>query len=345
MATCSAVVPAVGTAVTPLIDLPPQLAYESTANARLADAEHSVDLLLSTGRLDGVRLWDTLAEASERGVAVRVLVDASDWAPEITEGNEAVISSLRARGVDARYDLPEITTHAKLLIIDRRIVVVGSSNWNRYALTEHRQASLLVEDLQVAAAFSEYFERLWNDELPPGGIELPAVSLPVEAPTLLPLPDTVDSTLYADVVLRCLHAARESVHVVMYRMSYYSTFRDSLSNQLLQALVGASRRGLDVRVILDDCAPYESSLRANLEAAMMLHFQGVEVRMDRPDVTTHAKLVVVDRETVFVGSTNWNYYSLEQNNEASVAVLGAPDVAAPFEAFFETLWVTCRALP
>jgi phosphatidylserine/phosphatidylglycerophosphate/cardiolipin synthase-like enzyme len=109
-------------------------------------------------------------------------------------------------------------------------------------------------------------------------------------------------------------------------------------------LVDAVGRGLDVRVVLDDCAFYPDSQRANLEAALMLHFQGVPVRLDAPDVTTHAKLLIVDGASVLLGSTNWNYYSLEKNVEAGIALLGAPDVAAPFEAFFESLWASGRPL-
>jgi phosphatidylserine/phosphatidylglycerophosphate/cardiolipin synthase-like enzyme len=324
--------------ILPLLDAGDRRDYVHTMLQEITAAEVSIELLLSTGRLDDVPLWDSLIAAAQRDVAVRVMLDASDWAPEITADNAPVLQALRDGGVEARFDSPAITTHAKLVIIDRRAVVIGSVNWNRYALQEHRQASVLIEDARVAAAFGEYFDRIWTDRLAPGAIEsAPLETLP-EAPAIIPLPDTENTACYAETALQCLRHARRSIHVVMYRMSYYPTFSDSFSNQLLEALVGAARRGLDVRVVLDDCAFYPDSLQENLEAALMLHFQGVAVRMDDPEVTTHAKLLVIDGETVLLGSTNWNYYALERNNEASVAILGAPTVAAPFEAFFESVW-------
>ena len=89
---------------------------------------------------------------------------------------------------------------------------------------------------------------------------------------------------------------------------------------------------------MDDCAFYESEREANLQAARYLSDHGVGVRMDDPKITTHAKLVLIDHRTTILGSTNWNYYSLAKNNETDIALICYPGVAAPYEAFFETLW-------
>ena len=124
----------------------------------------------------------------------------------------------------------------------------------------------------------------------------------------------------------------------MYRVSYYQQYQDSTTNDILKALIAASGRGLEVRLYMDDCAFYKSESEANLQAARYLSDHGVEVRMDDPKITTHAKLVIIDQRTVILGSTNWNYYSLAKNNETDIAFIDFPDVAAPYEAFFERLW-------
>ena len=128
----------------------------------------------------------------------------------------------------------------------------------------------------------------------------------------------------------------------MYRMSYYSGYGDSLANDLLQALIDAANRGLDVKVLLDDCAYYADSAAANLTSALVLQQRGVEVRFDDPGLTTHTKLVVIDGQTVVLGSTNWNYYALQQNCEIAMAFVHLPEVAAAFETFFQSLWATGR---
>ena len=304
----------------------------------------SIDLLLSDAQLEENPLWEPLLKAVARGVRVRALLDASDWAPSITEKNRPTIAFLNEHGIDARFDDPAVTTHAKLVIVDREVVVLGSSNWNRYAFTEQEQANVRVEDRTVGAVFSEYFDRLWTGTLSPDGIVFTFDALDTPDPLLIPIPDTVDTANYADLLLEVLQRAERSIHVAMYRISYYPEYRDSTSNKLLDALIGAVGRGLDVKILMDDCAFYPDSAEENLEAALYLYLHGVDVRMDDPSKTMHAKLVLVDGETTLLGSTNWNYYALEQNNEVAIALVHLPEVAWIYEEYFQVLWEEGREL-
>ena len=324
--------------IRPLVDSPGDRQYEPFVLDALRTANVSVDLVLSSAQWDDVTLWPEVIAARDRGADVRVLLDCSDWAPAITERNRPVLEALRQAGIDARFDSPEITTHAKLLVIDRQTAIIGSSNWNVHALEQQWQAAVAVIGPSVAAAFTGYVDRLWDDTLPPAGVSSPSPTSCQDAPALVPLPDTDASANYASWLVPYLTSAERSIHVVMYRIAYYSGFTDSASNRIIDALIGAAARGVDVRVLLDDCAPYPESARANLEAAILLALSGVDVRLDRPEATTHAKLTIIDGRHVFVGSTNWNYYALERNNEAAIALLGVPSVAEDFERFFSMAW-------
>jgi phosphatidylserine/phosphatidylglycerophosphate/cardiolipin synthase-like enzyme len=332
------------TSITVLVDRPGISAYTEAVARALAGAATSIDLLLSSADLDGVPLWDDVVGASERGVRVRVLLDASDWAPEITEENRLVVDDLVARGIDCRFDDPEVTTHAKLVIVDRSLVVVGSTNWNEHAFREQEQANVIIEDARVGGAFAEYFDRLWEGRLPPDGVEIDFAEALCDGPTIVPLPDAPETALCGSLLLELLPRARRSIHVVMYRLSIYPNYPGSLANGLVEALVGAAGRGLDVRVLIDDCRYYADSAEANLASAITLYQRGIEVRFDAPELTTHAKLVLIDGESVVLGSTNWNYYALEENVEASVGILRIPEVASLFEAYFEALWREARAI-
>ena len=324
--------------ITPLIDRAGMRAYCDAVAVALDAAVSSIDLLLSTADVTGVPLWDPLIDASERGVEVRVLLDASDWAPDITADNRRVVTYLTGRGIDCRFDDPGVTTHAKLAIVDRTVVVLGSSNWNKYAFDEHEQANVVIENPQVGEVFSEFFARLWEGRLPIEGVEIDFETIGSDGPAIVPMPDGPGTTLYASLLLELLPRARRSVHVAMYRVSVYPNYPGSLANELVDALVSAAGRGLDVRVLMDDCRFYADSADANLASAITLYQRGIEVRFDAPEATTHAKLVVIDGESVVLGSTNWNYYSLEENVEANVGLLRIPAVAEAFEAYFEDLW-------
>ena len=329
------------TIVEPVIDRPGACQYCDVAAAAFDDAVESIDLLMADAQMEENPLWDGILSASERGVHVRVLLDESDWSSSITAKNRPTVEFLTAHGIDARFDDPAVTTHAKLLIVDRSTVLLGSTNWNRYAFTDQEQANALICDERVGRAFATWFDDLWAGEVEETRL---ADDWGSDAPAIVPLPDANGSNLYADCMIELVNRASEFVHVALYRMSIYSGYPDSASNRMVEALIRAARRGLDVRVLLDDCKFYADSAAANLTSALYLYEQGVPVRFDGPEETTHTKLVVIDGETAVVGSTNWNYYALEQNVEASVALLGMPDVAAFFDDYFEILWCDGRTI-
>ena len=341
---CAAYLTCVGTTSTvivrPLIGEAEDAVYCQAVLEAIAGAEHTIDVLLSSVSTVDNPILPALAEATERGIKVRALLDASDWAPDITTKNQPALSYFLDHGIEAKFDDPAVTLHAKLVIVDEQTVILGSSNWNRYALTEHRQADVLIREASIGAFYIDYFDVLWGGTVSNRELEL---ALPADfgnVPTVLPLADLPDSASYARVLMELLNQAERSIHLSMYRMSYYSGYGDSLANDLLDALVDAAYRGLDVKVLLDDCAYYEDSAAANLISAITLHQRGVEVRLDDANLTTHAKLVVIDGEIVLLGSTNWNYYSLEKNCETNIVFVNLSEIGAPFEAYFQTLWAS-----
>lgn len=343
-ASALAVAPPTATAIWPLVGRETACAYCDAAAAAFGEASTSIDVLLASIDTEGDPVVEALVGASARGVSIRVLLDQSDFEPSITEENAKAVAFLRAEGIDARLDDAATTTHAKLAIVDRATVIVGSTNWNHYALFEHRQADVRIDDERVGAAFGGFFDRLWANPSAPLGMTLDGGEIPAEGPALVALPDAGQSTLYGSFVLDLLAHATTSIHAALYRMSVYPQFADSATSALVDGLIQAAGRGLEVRVLLDDCSFYADSAEANLESAIFLYQSGLDVRLDDPDITTHAKLLVVDGETVVLGSTNWNYYSVERNVEANVALVRMPDVASVFESYFASLWADGREI-
>lgn len=125
---------------------------------------------------------------------------------------------------------------------------------------------------------------------------------------------------YFPRVKQLLEKAESSIYVVMYEMRYYHEYPLSLSNQLIQELIKAVKRGVNVVVILDVSSYNEKNTKGNQEAGKILKKNGVIVKYDSLDITTHAKLLVIDTRYCVVGSHNWTYFGLTRNNEVSVMV-------------------------
>ena len=125
---------------------------------------------------------------------------------------------------------------------------------------------------------------------------------------------------YFQVAKKLIQEAKHSVQVMMFEMGYYDQHPNTPSNLLIRELINAKKRGVTVEVILEIREGEDRTTKRNRHTGKILLEGGVEVIYDSPIKTTHAKFMVVDRQLSLLGSTNWTYYALTSNNEASVLV-------------------------
>jgi phosphatidylserine/phosphatidylglycerophosphate/cardiolipin synthase-like enzyme len=145
-----------------------------------------------------------------------------------------------------------------------------------------------------------------------------------------------NGTYYTNA-LSTLENANSSIYVVMYEMKYDPGDSNDTANDLIAALAAARGRGVDVRVVLDD-----ETLNAFPDTIAYLQNNTVPFRLDPSNSTdTHAKLVLVDGETVLIGSDNWTESGLSYNNEFAVMLTGNMTTVT---SYFLNLWNNGRTL-
>ena len=165
------------------------------------------------------------------------------------------------------------------------------------------------------------------------GLVLGSFLLPAKPPAeigenqVIPLNDRE----YFSTLKNLIDSANSSVHILMYNVNYYPSYPDSPSNLLIHALGNASERGVGVKIITDE-TPTEKPVLG------ILRERGVDIKFDSKDVTTHAKLIIIDSKIVIIGSTNWSYYSIDKNHEANV-LINSESLAKEFEGYFGRIWV------
>lgn len=150
---------------------------------------------------------------------------------------------------------------------------------------------------------------------------------------------------YAKKVLPLIQSAQKRCWVAVYVASYSDSFEFSIQNRLYKALVERFKKGVDVRIILDESYEWDvmkgkpSDKRSTKNDVVFQYFKenGVPVLMDSPDQTMHGKFVVVDDSWVVLGSTNWTYSALSKNVEVS-SILKNEALNQEMQNFFKTLW-------
>jgi phosphatidylserine/phosphatidylglycerophosphate/cardiolipin synthase-like enzyme len=101
---------------------------------------------------------------------------------------------------------------------------------------------------------------------------------------------------------------------------------------LLDAVIAARRRGVEVRVMLNP--ERRSGEKENGECRNVLGHAGVEVLASNPAFDlTHEKSMVVDDTTAFIQSLNWETRNLTETRDYAVVTTHAHEVAEVIECF------------
>lgn len=153
--------------------------------------------------------------------------------------------------------------------------------------------------------------------------------------------ESVPGRAYFETVRNELDRASSSVVVCLYSFTFRPQLSDSPVFALAQSLKKAHDRGVHVEVLLDQNIDFLEEGDGgfmegkNVPAYSFLREHGISVFYDDPTTYTHAKCVVIDGETVILGSSNWTDSALNRNFETNVLVRSkalARDVLADIRA-------------
>lgn len=143
-------------------------AYFDTLVTLVRHARHRIDMamfLFKTGTAKDNRpahLVRELAQARQRGVFVRVILDLSGHDEKINAANRETARALEKAGIPVLFDSPGRTNHSKLVVIDGRHCLVGSHNLTQAALRHNHELSLLLDNPRLAGEILDYLDTLAN---------------------------------------------------------------------------------------------------------------------------------------------------------------------------------------
>ena len=101
-----------------------------------------------------------LQAAADRGVAVTILFEQGSGGDQVGRENRKTAGRLRGSGVRVCFDTPKQTTHAKLLVVDGRLLLLGSHNLTQSALKYNHEVSVRIQSPSLAGEALRYLRPL-----------------------------------------------------------------------------------------------------------------------------------------------------------------------------------------
>ncbi|MBD8554225.1 cardiolipin synthase [Rhizobium sp. CFBP 8762] len=278
----------------------------------------------------GLRVADALIAAVQRGVAVRVLIDAVGARYSVP----SIVGYLRSGGVKVgafngnvimalRLPYANLRTHRKIIVVDGDVAFTGGMNI-REGFTSEFATEGSAQDTHfrvTGPVVADLFHIAAEDWRFTTGEQLNAPAWAIATP------EPVEGAMFVRAVSSGPDKWLETNHKTL--MGAFSVARDSIlimspyflpDRELISALSTAASRGVSIDIVV----PAVSNLRI-VDHAMMAQFDQVlknDCRIWRAaGHFNHSKLMVIDDRWSYVGSSNLDPRSLRLNFEIDMEVM------------------------
>lgn len=295
-------------------------------NIRSAQQSVYVEMFLFHGDQTGWDMAKLLVEKRKQGVDVKVLLDGMG---QVTEDG-TLPKFLLDNGVDVKiynkqlFDWENVNiTHRKLVLVDGYKGITGGMNIGDEYAHDWHDLMVAIEGESVQELQQEFFVN-WTRS---GG------QVPSHPPTLPPGVRFGSSATRVTVTsphepgkekdtknafISAIHSSLKNVYVVN---PYFS------DEDVIQALISAAQRGVDVRILLPEISdnPAHGVLnKQNGERLVQAGARVYKVDAGKDDsVFTHGKLMTIDGIWTTIGSTNLDTRALVNNQELNTSITDA----------------------
>lgn len=126
------------------------------------------------------------------------------------------------------------------------------------------------------------------------------------------------------LILKVINTSQKSIRLAAYSFT---------SPKVVRALMDAQRRGVDVRVVVDDKS---SKSKAGAAALNLVAGAGIPTRTNDRYAIMHDKFIISDGRHVQTGSFNYSQAAAKSNSENVIVIWNNPELAGSYLRHWES---------
>lgn len=284
--------------------------------ARAIDQAHlSVDVAIMHVNLWSIR--DALIDAHRRGITVRVVVESDNL-------DELEVEDIREAGIPILGDRREALMHHKFVVIDDREVWTGSMNFTVNGGYKNNNNLVRIRSTRIAENYKTEFDEMFEDDLfgNQSRPNTPHPSVTIDGTLIESYFAPEDDT--GDRIVQLIGEAEESIHFMAFSFT---------SDSIGAAMIEQAYRGISVSGVFEE-SQYYSNIGTEYDNLLS---SGVDVRLDGNRFNMHHKVIIIDRDTVIMGSYNFSK-SAETHNDENTLIIHSIQIADLFMEEFEQVY-------
>ncbi len=262
--------------------------------------------------LEDPQILQSLKQAIDRGVRVRVIVDHGKY-DALQAERDNLAAYVTGPGAKLHLSNPIFPrSFPKVILIDERYAVVGSACLDSTTFSQYRDYAYVTDVPGIIDDLSRLFENDWLHSASPGGL----------FPTYNPTP----AMRRPDLIVAPVNASSRLVAFIQKARWTLDVTSELLGNPTLESeLAAAVARGVEVRLIapeiVNGATPGGQELQADSLSALAT--AGVRVHVTRLPETAqmpymHARTAVADGKRAYLGSISLGADSTTYNREVGL---------------------------
>jgi len=140
-----------------------------------------------------------------------------------------------------------------------------------------------------------------------------------------------------NIICDIISSACLSCYILAYDIRIVSPNKINPINNILGILKYKREKGIDIKILLNGYVSRHLQSKFNAYSYNLLKKDGFEVRKGSRNRLIHAKMVLVDKKILFLGSHNFTKSSFLRNRESGI-LINNKEKTAEYTKYFNELW-------
>ena len=282
------------------------------------NSKNSIDMAIY-GYSSTPEIEKAIKNAQNRGVKIRLVYDVDAKNQNIYPDTFKFVNLIANSKNDGGLKDSNSTMHNKFYIFDNKTVITGSANLSHTDMSGFNSNNIIViNSSDVAKIYKTEFEQMFNGKF--HSAKIPTANNNTNNMQIYFSPQ--DKSI-SNAVLPIIEGAKDYIYIPIFVIT---------ENRVVEALISAKQRGVDVRLISD--ALNASSKYSKIK---VLRANGIPVKIENYAGKMHSKTMIADDKYSIIGSMNYSK-SGENKNDENTIVLQNADAAKYLKRFFLYQW-------
>lgn len=270
------------------------------------------------------KIKQALINAQSRGVKIRMVYDIDNNNKNYYPDTLPLLNLIKETSCDNTNPATKpFIMHNKFIIFDDKTVFTGSANISPSDLSNYNSnAFIIVKSEKVAQLYKNEFNQMLSGNFHNAKTKTPNNRFVIGATEMSVYFSPQDNTITSQII-PLINGSKNSIYMPTFLITHKG---------LTNALISAKNRGVKIKIIVD-----AANANSKYSQHKKLREAGIDVKVENYAGKMHSKTIVIDRETVVIGSMNFSK-SGEIKNDENTIILKNPQIAEFFINQFNIIW-------